>query len=146
MTIRPDSLSVLVVDEEPEILSFFAEILDSHGIRALLARNAREAVGIARRGYVPIDLILVDVSLKSDGHAENTPSGIELVDRVRDLRPEVRSLYMSAWLESGVIHMELIDKDFQTTSENPDDDGLIKAVRNTAVAPLVRRMGSVVRQ
>src|SRR5580698_483772 len=48
------SLSVLVINEDAEILSFFARILDGNGIRALLARDAGEAVGIAKRGYVPI--------------------------------------------------------------------------------------------
>src|ERR1022692_3386672 len=103
-------LSVLVIDEDAEVLSFFAKILGSNGIRALLARNAGEAVGIAKRGYVPIDLVLTGVLLKPDAAAPGLGSGPELVDRLRELRPDVRALYMSARVDSGVIRIELVDR------------------------------------
>src|SRR6204780_4721596 len=82
MPISDNSLSVLVVDEEAEILSFFARILEANGMRALLARNPGEAVGIAKRGYVPIDVVLTDVSLKTDAAASDVSTGSELVDRL----------------------------------------------------------------
>ena len=139
---RADSLSVLIVDEEPEILSFFARVLDANGMRALLARNAKEAVGIANRGYVPIDLVLADVYLKSDAKTPGPATGSEVVESVRQLRPDVRALYMSAKLESDVIRIEIMDKGVTTTSKNRDDSGLISSIREAAVAPLVYRMGS----
>jgi DNA-binding NtrC family response regulator len=141
MAVRADPLSVLVIDEETEILSFFAKVLDANGMRALLARNATEALGIARRGYVPINLVLTDVFLKPKAVSSETSSGPEVVDQIRELRPEVRALYMSAYLDSEVIRIELIDRGFQTTSKNADDRGLIESIRNAAAAPLVRRMG-----
>ena len=135
------SLSVLVIDEDAEILSFFARILDSNGIRALLARNASEAVGIAKRGYVPIDLILTDVLLKPDAAAPDLGSGPELVDRLRQLRPEVRALYMSAYIDAGVIRIELVDHGFHTMSKNSVDRGLIESIRTAAAKPQVHMAG-----
>jgi DNA-binding NtrC family response regulator len=126
------SLSVLVINEDADILSFFARILDSSGIRALLARDAEEAVGVAKRGYVPIDLVLTDIAL-----------GPEAVDQLRRLRPEVRVLYMSAYLDSGVIRIELVDHAFQTTSKTSDHGGLIEAIRTAATRPLTFMAGSV---
>jgi two-component system, cell cycle sensor histidine kinase and response regulator CckA len=130
----PDSdfLSVLVINETAEILSFFARMLDGNGIRALLARNADEAVGIAKRGYVPIDLVLTDVAVGPDD-----------ADRLRQLRPEVRVLYMSAYLDSGVIRIELMDRGFHTTSKVSDHGGLIESIRAAAARPLVHMAGSV---
>src|ERR1700687_651491 len=119
MAVRADPLSVLVIDEETEILSFFAKVLDANGMRALLARNATEAIGIAKRGYVPINLVLTDVFLKPKAVSEIS-SGSEVVDQIRELRPEVRALFMSAYLDSEVIRIELIDRGFQTTSKNAD--------------------------
>jgi DNA-binding NtrC family response regulator len=143
MAVRVDSLSVLVVDEEPEVLSFFAKILDANGMRALLARNATEAIGIARRGYVPIDLVLTDITLKSEVAKPDLTSGQEMVDRLRELRPEIRALYMSAHLDAEIIRIELMERGFQTTSKSSDDTGLIESIRSAAAAPMVRRMGSM---
>jgi DNA-binding NtrC family response regulator len=143
MAVRVDSLSVLVVDEEPEVLSFFAKILDANGMRALLARNATEAIGIARRGYVPIDLVLTDIALKSEVAKPDLTSGQEMVDRLRELRPEIRALYMSAHLDAEIIRIELMERGFQTTSKSSDDTGLIESIRSAAAAPMVRRMGSM---
>jgi DNA-binding NtrC family response regulator len=140
MAVRSDCLSVLVVDEEPEILSFFARILDANGMRALLARNAKEAMAIAKRGYVPIDVVLTDVFLKPDSRSPDVTSGTELVDRLRELRPEIRAMYMSASLEFEVIRIELKDRAFETTSDSPDDQGLIELIRTAATKPLVHRM------
>jgi len=142
MVVCNDSLSVLVVDEEPDILSFFARILDTNGMRALLARSADEAIGIVKRGYVPIDLVLTDVSLKRNAAAADFSAGPQLVDRLREFRPELRGLYMSAHLDSEVIRIELMDCKLQTMSKNPDDEGLIESIRTAATAPLTRRMGS----
>jgi DNA-binding NtrC family response regulator len=143
MAVRVDSLSVLVVDEEPEVLSFFAKILDANGMRALLARNATEAIGIARRGYVPIDLVLTDIALKSEVAKPDLTSGQEMVDRLRELRPEIRALYMSAHLDAEIIRIELMERGFQTTSKSSDDTGLIESIRSASAAPMVRRMGSM---
>jgi len=144
---EPDSafLSVMVVDEDAEILSFFARILDSNGIRALLARNAGEAIGIAKRGYIPIDLILTDLVLQSDAAAPDLGSGRELVDRLRQLRPEVRALYMCAYIDSGVIRIELVDRGFHTTSRSSDNGGLIESIRTAAATPPIRDGGQAER-
>ena len=142
MVTNSASLSVLVIDDDAQVLSFFARILDSNGIRALLARNADEAIGIAKRGYVPIDLVLTDVVLKTESAASDPDSGPELVDRLRQLRPEVRELYMSAYVDSEVIRIELVDRGFHTTSKSADDGGLIESIRTAAAKPMVRMAGS----
>ena len=135
-----DDLAVLVVDDEPEILSFFAKLLNANGIRALLARNPDEAIGIASRGYIPIDLVLTEALLESDSATPDIRAGQELVDRLRQLRPEVRVLYMSAKLDSGIIRVGLTS--LQATLNGTDDRGLIESIRTAAAAPLVRRVGS----
>ncbi|MDP9052752.1 MAG: response regulator [Acidobacteriota bacterium] len=136
-----DSLSVLVVDEDPGILSFFAKMLDTYGIRALLARDPREALGIAKRGYVPIDVVVTDVNLRTEMAGPELTSGHNLVDQVRELRPDVRALYMSACLDAGVIQIEMVDRGFKTSSTDPDERGLIESIRGAASAPLAHRAG-----
>jgi CheY-like chemotaxis protein len=133
------SLSVMIVDEEPDVLAFFARVLDANGIRALLARTSNEAVEIAKRGYVPIDIIVTDVALRAsdDPASDSFDSGRDLVAAIRQLRPDVRSLFMSAYIDSGVIRIKMIDREFNTNSANPNDTGLIETIRKAATAALV---------
>jgi CheY-like chemotaxis protein len=141
MSTSGESLSVLVIDEETAVLAFFASILNANGMRALLARNTNEAIGIANRGYVPIDLVLIDVLLRPDAAAPDVDSGLELVGRLRGLRPEIRALFMSARVDSEVIRIELMSGAFPTMWKRSDDPGLIDAIRTAATAPLVHAAG-----
>jgi CheY-like chemotaxis protein len=133
-----DSLSVLVIDENPDVLTFFARLLDVNCIRALVARNAAEAIGIAERSYVPIDLILANVLLPPDPALPDRGDGPDLVDRIRLLRPHVPARYMSASVDSGVIRIELLERGLQHMSRTPDDPGLVDAIRNAAAGRRVR--------
>lgn len=133
-----DPLSVLVIDEEAEILSFFAKILDANGMRALLARNAAEAIRIAKLDYIPIDLVVTDVFLQPDPAEPGTASGPDLVGRLREWRPDLRVLYMSAFVDSEVIRIELQERRFGVTSKTADDPGLIESIRAAIAAPLER--------
>jgi len=143
MPARKDSLSVLVVDEEPEILAFFARILDSNGMRALLARTPEEAIGIAKRGYVPIDLVVTDILLRTeDTRPGEEGNGSELVNRLREFRPDLRALYMSANTDLEVIRVELMNRSFDAASE-ADDPGLVESIRAAAIAPLVYGVGGM---
>lgn len=125
-------LSVLIVDEEPEILVFLARMLDANGMRGLLARSATEAIEIAKIGHIPVDVVLTNVLLPPDPDARNPGSGPELTDRVRELRPGVRAMYMSAWVDSGVIRIELLDRGVNYMSKSSDTRGLIAAIRAAA--------------
>lgn len=137
MPARKDALSILVVDEAPEILNFFARLLDTNGMRALLARTPDEAIEIARREYIPIDLVVTDTVLKGDSARlwEET-TGSEVVDRVRALRPNARALYMMAGADDEVIRLELAG-----TTWKAGDPGLVETIRAAATAPMVQRVG-----
>ena len=132
-----EPLSVLVVDEDASILAFLARLLDANGIRALLARSAEEALSIAQRSYIPINLILTDVTVReavNDSVSES--DGAQLVSRVRQIRPEARVLYMSAYTDAGMIRIQLMNRQENTTGDN-----LIAAIRDEAVASMVAHAG-----
>ena len=127
-----DPLSVLVVDEDTSVLAFLARILDANGIRALLARSAEEALSIAQRNYVPINLVLTNVAVReavNDSVSES--DGAQLASRLRQVRPNARVLYMSAYTDAGVIRMQLVNRQQES---QPD---LIAAIRGEAVASMV---------
>src|SRR5690349_15817300 len=137
MSAASEPLAVLVIDSEPDILGFFARILDASGMRALLARTAGEAIGIARRGYVPIDVVLSEVNLRPDTRRKDRDEqeitdAHQLMDRLAQLRPGIKPLFMSTHVDSGVIRIELLDRNVRATSQNADDASLIESIRNAA--------------
>ena len=127
MTERETSQSVLIVDEEPEILVLLSRILESNGIRALRARDAAEAAEIAERPHVPIDLILCGAG----DDKKITPD----LTALRELRPGLRSIYMSAFYDSGVIRIGVLRRGDMVESGLVNDTGLVGAVRAAMAAP-----------
>jgi response regulator RpfG family c-di-GMP phosphodiesterase len=132
-TIPANPISVLVVDEEPSILVFIARVLDANGMRALLARNGSEAVQIAERNYIPIDVILTNAAVPELHEPE-------LLDRLHGIRPGVRHMRMAACVDRGVVRIQLIagGAGLETVV---CDDGLLESIRKSAGTPLVRRAG-----
>lgn len=58
--------SVLAVDDDPDILLAFKDVLEMEGHTVLLARSGREALELLRRGVRPavilLDLMMPDIS------------------------------------------------------------------------------------
>jgi CheY-like chemotaxis protein len=130
MATHGGSVSVLVVDDDPAILALIATILDRNGLRALLARDGQEAMAIAQRNHVPIDLILSDIEISG-------VSGADLVRRLREIRPNARVLYMSAYVDSGVIRVGLMPARFESPSGAVEDWGFVDSILAASQAPSV---------
>ncbi len=120
------SPSVLIVDEEPDVLMLLSSMLESNGIRALRARSIAEAVEIAGRPHVPIDLVLCN--------AGNDPTTAPDLTNLREIRPGLRAIYMSACFDSDVIRIGLLRGD---TAESGlvDNTGMITAIQGAMTAP-----------
>ncbi len=134
LTSEGSPISVLVVDEDPSVLVFIARILDAGGMRALLARNDSEALEIAQRGYVPIDVILTNAAIAGRDHAQ-------LVARLRQVRPGVRDLSMAACVDDGVVRIQPMQG--HGVESTVCDEGLLESIRKSARTPLTQRAGRV---
>jgi response regulator RpfG family c-di-GMP phosphodiesterase len=130
-----DPISVLVVEEQPVILTFIAKVLETSGMRVLLARNGSEAVEIAERSYIPIDLVVANIAiLKLDEP--------HLLEKLRHLRPGVRDMSMAACVDDGMIRIQLM-KAGSGGESVVCDGGLVESIQRSATEPLVRRAGRV---
>ena len=94
--------TVLIVDGDPAVLVLIQRILVAADHHVLLAAERADAIHIARQKHIRIDLVLMD---------ERIPgvSGTDLADEIAALRPGVRMLWMSGFVDDGFIRIRLFD-------------------------------------
>ena len=85
-----DDEAVLLVEDNPAILSVGRKMLERLGYRVLTAGSPKEALAVAGDLTTPIQLLLTDVVMPEI-------SGRELAGRVAALRPGIGILYMSGY-------------------------------------------------
>ena len=116
----PDSLrgseTILVVEDDDAVRNMTREFLKIRGYTVLGARNATEAIQFTERHKEPIDLVLTDVVMPG-------MKGRELVERLANLRPAMKVLYMSAYTEDAIINYGILDPGtaFIEKPFSPDD-------------------------
>jgi two-component system cell cycle sensor histidine kinase/response regulator CckA len=99
-TINPRT--VLVVDDEHDILMLLKLILETHGYRALLARGAMEALQLLGQDDLELDLLLTDVVMPG-------MDGMDLARTCRELRPGLPVLFMSGFVDAEVVRLKIWD-------------------------------------
>ena len=114
MTHKKSRPTVLVVDNDPAILSLLKEILSAYEYLPILASNGEEALEIASK-KTPIDLLLTDIKMPGI-------SGIALAKQFSILYPEVKILFMSAFTLPSTLYsisgikMSFLQKPFRPTT------------------------------
>ncbi len=86
----PGGKTVLVVEDEEQILRLCKAFLEGQGYTVLAADRPGEAVLLCERHSGEIDLLVADVVLP-------TMSGVELWERIEKVKPGIRTLYMSGY-------------------------------------------------
>ena len=117
------SETVLVVEDDPLVLTYVTTRLKNLGYRILQAANAAEAVAIVERG-VRFDLLFTDVIMSG------TMNGRQLADEVARRRPGVKILFTSGYTEDAIVHHGRLD---------PGALLLTKPYRNAELAVMLRR-------
>lgn len=83
--------TVLLVEDEEQVLRLAVKVLEMRGYSVLKADSSREALMVSENHRGPIDLLLADVEL--DGNM----TGTELATLLRRSRPGLRVLYTSGY-------------------------------------------------
>jgi CheY-like chemotaxis protein len=91
------SETVLLVEDEEALRELIHEFLETSGYRVLAAPDPAGAIEAARGHEGAIHVLLTDISMPS-------MNGRELARRVKELRPEIRVLYMSGYSEDAMAH------------------------------------------
>jgi len=121
--IEGGSETVLIVEDDPLVLTYVTARLKNLGYRILQAANAAEAIAIVERG-ARFDLLFTDVIMGG------TMNGRQLADEMARRRPGIKVLFTSGYTEDAIVHHGRLD---------PGVLLLTKPYRNAELAVMLRR-------
>jgi CheY-like chemotaxis protein len=98
--LRTTSRTVLVVDDEPEVLDLASEILNRVGYTVLSAADGAGALEVARLHEGEIHLLVTDMVMPG-------LPGRELAERLRALRTALPVLFMSGYVQDAAARTAL---------------------------------------
>ncbi len=92
---------VLVVDDEPDVLNALARALRLAGHEVSKSSSPDEAIGLAREH--PFDLAILDYIMPA-------MTGVDLLNRLRELHPTIKSIIVSGKLDAQVEEAALTEE------------------------------------
>ena len=114
--------TILVVDDEQDILQFVQTALDQAGYTVIQARSGDAAIDILEKLQTPIDLLLTDVVMPG-------MSGPMLVDRLQATQPGLPVLFMSGYDDRQVVQRYVLNEGFALLSKPFTLDELTRKVQ-----------------
>jgi CheY-like chemotaxis protein len=97
--------TILVVDDEQEILNFVQSALNRVGFNVVQALNGDMALELFEKLPTPVDLLLTDVVMPG-------MSGPMLVDRLLAMQPSLPVLFMSGYDDRQVVQRYVLKEGF----------------------------------
>jgi PAS domain S-box-containing protein len=113
---------ILLVEDEEAVRRMAARALTGRGYTVLEATNGAEAMELVRRDPDSIDLVVTDVIMPVVG-------GRELGDRLAELRPGLRLLFMSGYTDDDVVRRGLLSPGSPFLQKPFEPDALARKVR-----------------
>lgn len=130
---RPSALlpgreTVLVVEDDNQVRSVAAMVLEVSGYDVLTAANGGEALLLCEQFKSKIDLLLTDMIMPGMG-------GQELSKRLLRLRPGTRVVYMSGYSENANIHHGVIEEGSDFIEKPFSPEVLTRRIREVLDTP-----------
>lgn len=123
--------SILVVDDEPEVRKLVGAMLSGYGYRVITADNGDNAIKAFKKAQPPVDLLLTDVV--APGMA-----GPMVADKLAELNPELRVLFMSGYDNTQVVQRYVVEKGFALLRKPFTMEQLEAKVREVLTSPRTR--------
>jgi DNA-binding NtrC family response regulator len=122
------SKTVLVLDDEAHVRKLVATMLTNNGYKVLTADNGDNAIKTFKKSKQSVDLLLLDVV--SPGL-----SGPMVADRIAELQPGLRVMFMSGYDNTNVVQRYVVEKGYTLLTKPFTMDQLAKKVREVLDAP-----------
>ncbi len=115
--------TILLVEDEEVVRGLTKNILMQAGYNVLDAKGGEEAICVCRAHTGPIDLLLTDVVMPEI-------SGKEVADRLLELRPTIRVLFMSGYTDEAIVQHGVLDANVEFIQKPFTWFGLTRKVRD----------------
>lgn len=95
----PDRATILVVDDDPAVLTVTQETLEAFGFRVLVAESGLEGEDVFRGHQETIEAAMLDVSMPQR-------NGVDLARILRSIKPGLPVVFVTGFVpgETGMIH------------------------------------------
>ena len=93
---------ILVVEDHPALRNLFHRIIENMGYRVRTAASGGEALAAVRDEGLTPSLLVTDLIMPG-------MSGRVLADRLREIRPGIKVLFMSGYTDSAIVHHGVLD-------------------------------------
>jgi PAS domain S-box-containing protein len=101
---RGSSEMVLLVEDEKGVRELAREYLETSGYRVIEAEDGHTALELAAMHAGPIDVLVTDVVMPGIG-------GRELAERIVQVRPGIKILYMTGYTDRAIVHHGILETD-----------------------------------
>ncbi len=93
----PGTETILIIDDETAVLSLTSRMLTRYGYETITATNAKETLHLFEVWPdLPVDLLMVDIVMPD-------VNGIELAEKIWELRPDLPVLFFSAYSNEEIL-------------------------------------------
>jgi signal transduction histidine kinase len=123
--------TVLLVEDEEQVLTLASRILQQQGYTVLAAATPEAALELANREAGQIQLLITDVVMPG-------MNGRELYERLKEVQPELRCLYMSGYTADVIAHRGVLEGGVHFLQKPFTIEALAGGVRE-ALKPLPER-------
>ncbi len=121
--------NVLLVEDDEAVRNLVHAVLVHAGYHVCAVRNGIEALPLCQDTGRPIDILLTDVIMPEMG-------GPKLADRIRDLRPTLKVLYMSGYFDNSTQNRGALEPGTPFISKPFTPNGLLSKVRSVLDTPV----------
>ena len=116
--------TLLLIEDEPLVRELAYEILIGQGYQVLGAGSGAEALRICESHAEPIQLVVTDVIMPG-------MNGREVYERMAQLRPGLKVLYMSGYTQSAIVHRGVLEPGTAFVQKPFTIPGFLERVRET---------------
>ncbi len=96
--------TILLVEDDHMVSKLVVEMLSSIGYTVLTATNPSDALSLCGKDENKIDLLITDVIMPN-------MNGRELRDQIKQLRPEIKVLFMSGYTSDVIVHQGIPEEE-----------------------------------
>lgn len=114
--------TILVVEDERQILNLTQKILEKHGYRVIPAALPGEALALCEKHLDEIHLLISDVVMP-------TMNGKDLKERIEKLKPGIKVLFMSGYTANVIAHRGVLSEGIQFIQKPFTVEALVRKVR-----------------